>query len=76
VIASGGDDHAVCLWDTYTGQLFTKLDGHHAAIVGVEFSSDGSMLMSSDRDGVTLTWDLVPVLEEGEAVDKAKCLLQ
>jgi WD40 repeat protein len=76
VIASGGDDNSVMLWDASTGKLEAKMDVHKAAVIGVRFSGDGSMVMSADRMGVAHGWDLIPAFEQSGDGDRSKCVLQ
>lgn len=75
VIASGGDDNSIMLWDASTGKLEAKMEGHRAAVISVRFSADGSMIMSADRNGVSHGWDLIPAFEQSGA-DRSKCVLQ
>src|SRR5262249_36517269 len=64
LLATGGHDHAVRLWEAATGKpLATKL-GHTWHITSVGFSPDGKTLMSSSGDfishrgGETKLWDV------------------
>ena len=42
MLASGGDDQTVRLWDTHTGECLRLLQGHTALMWSVCFSPDGS----------------------------------
>lgn len=53
-IASGSDDKTVKIWDALTGKLLFDLSGHGQNIKSVEFTPDGTMLVSSDSESVKL----------------------
>ena len=63
------------LWDTYTAQTLARLENHRNEIAFVRFSSDGSLLLTSDRGGLSLAWDLVPAFDQA-AIDRSKCSIQ
>ncbi|NHC16327.1 TIR domain-containing protein [Motilibacter deserti] len=46
LLASGGDDSTVRLWDTASRTQVAKLEGHDSAVLAVAFSPDGSTLAS------------------------------
>lgn len=58
VIASGGVDHIVKVWDIRTGSLLTKLEGHTYPVLTLAFSPDGSQLVSGSGDTTLIVWDL------------------
>lgn len=47
ILATGGDDHDVKLWDVATGNLLRTLRGHAWAVWGLAFSPDGRRLASA-----------------------------
>ncbi|WP_119071481.1 nSTAND1 domain-containing NTPase [Aggregatilinea lenta] len=47
----------VQLWDLERGQLVRTYDGHTQRVQNVEFSPDGSMILSASSDGTAILWD-------------------
>lgn len=58
MLASGGLDGAVILWDANTGEEKMRLEGHMGGVASVCFSPDGKMLASGFRDGTIVVWDV------------------
>ena len=59
ILASGGDDGTVRLWNPETGVNFAVLRGHTARLTSVKFSPDGiTLATSSNRDGTVRIWDV------------------
>jgi len=58
LLASGGDDGAVRIWDAADGALVRELTGHRGVVTGVAFSPDGERLASSSRDDQTRVWEV------------------
>ncbi|RYE94277.1 MAG: hypothetical protein EOO77_44375, partial [Oxalobacteraceae bacterium] len=60
LIASGGGDHKVKLWDMATGILLQDVSGdlHTGEVENVAFSPNGKTLASVSRDGTLRTWNL------------------
>ncbi|MCR9296955.1 MAG: hypothetical protein NXI32_29960, partial [bacterium] len=55
-LATGSSDKTIKLWDSETGQLLATLRGHTGKIEGLNWSPDGSYLISHADDGVKI-WD-------------------
>jgi WD40 repeat protein len=60
LVASGGSDRAVCLWNLCTGLRQIELKGHNASVSSVRFDADGTRVASSSRDGSIRIWHLLP----------------
>lgn len=58
LIATGGGDWNVRLWNAGTGSLVVTLPGHTAAVNSIEFGPDGSQLVSGSDDDTAIVWDL------------------
>ena len=57
LLASGGDDRTIRVWDVATGRLLATMTGHSQKIFTVTFSPDGSRIVSSGNDQVIRFWD-------------------
>jgi hypothetical protein len=58
LLASGGDDNQVRIWDVATGQLLYTLVGHTAKVWTVAFSQTLPLLASGSDDGQIKLWDV------------------
>jgi WD40 repeat protein len=58
VLATGGRDKAVILWDAATGQVLQSLRNHGTWIRAVRFSPDGGQLASLEYIGDIKLWSL------------------
>jgi hypothetical protein len=50
LVASGGDDNSIHLWDTSTGEVAQVLRGHGNAVRSVAFSPDGQFVLSGGQE--------------------------
>ncbi|KAF3903391.1 Beta-TrCP [Dactylellina cionopaga] len=75
-LASGADDTKIIVWDLNTRKAVKTLEGHNSVVRGLDWSVDGSILVSGGRDAVFIIWETkdwsargqVPVLETLETV--------
>src|SRR5207244_3628594 len=58
VIATGGQDGTVCLWEIATGRKLRQLLGMQSEVGALIFSSDGKDISGAERGGGALrTWE-------------------
>ena len=60
VLASGGKDGTIRLWNVRAGELLHTLSGHTAWVYSLAFSPEGKFIASGSRDGTVLLWN-VPI---------------
>lgn len=58
MLATGGDDFAVRLWDAITGRELAKLTGKGKQVTGLAFSPDGKHIAMGDGSGTIKIWRL------------------
>lgn len=58
LVATGGADNRILLWNAVTGEITRQLQGHNGAIRSLAFSSDGRWLLSGANDNVAILWDM------------------
>ncbi|MEU1825808.1 trypsin-like serine protease [Streptomyces abikoensis] len=58
VLATGGADRTVRLWDTATGEARGTLEGHTDIVSSVAFGPDGRTLATGGADGSARLWDM------------------
>lgn len=58
LLAIGGKDTLVEIWNTETGGLVQTLRGHGSDVASMAFGADGNTLLTGDFDGAALLWDL------------------
>jgi periodic tryptophan protein 2 len=59
VLATGGDDGKVKLWNTTTGFCFVTFTNHTAPVTACHWSGVGNVLLTSSMDGTVRAFDLV-----------------
>ncbi len=53
-------DHTISIWETSGGQqAMRRLRGDEKTVTAVQFSSDGSQLLSASEDGTLRLWDVL-----------------
>jgi len=57
VLATGGDDDSVALIDLRSGEI-VSLRGHPTAVFNLAFGPEGRVLVSGDRGGNLMLWDV------------------
>ena len=57
LIASGGYDESVRIWDVQSRKCIRVLPAHSDPVTGVAFSLDGTLIVSCSFDGLIRIWD-------------------
>lgn len=57
LLATGGEDALVTIWDIDSGHRLLTLSGHSAAVTSLAASQDGARLASGSRDHTVRIWD-------------------
>ncbi|GAA6036694.1 hypothetical protein JCM8097_003432 [Rhodosporidiobolus ruineniae] len=57
LVASGGMDETVRVWDVQRGKCLRVLPAHSEPVSAVQFSRDGTMIVSGSWDGYIRIWD-------------------
>jgi WD40 repeat protein len=58
MLATGGQDHKIRIWDVKTGKRTLELGGHSGQVNSLAFSNDGSQLASGSADGTVRLWTM------------------
>lgn len=58
LVATGGEDRTVRLWDRASGREIGLLRGHREEVLAVAFSADGKLLASAGCDRTVRVWEL------------------
>ena len=58
LVASGGNDNAVRLWDFNSGYLIADGAKHCGGVTSVSFSADNTSIVSADSNGCLMIWDV------------------
>jgi WD40 repeat protein/energy-coupling factor transporter ATP-binding protein EcfA2 len=54
--ATKGEGHTAYLWDSQTGRRIGQLSGHQSQITAVQFSLDGTYVVTASADGKVRLW--------------------
>ncbi len=57
-LATGGEDHAVCVWDAQSGRQLAALKDALQPIYAVALSPDGKIAAGAGREGIVYIWDV------------------
>lgn len=69
LIATGGADGNIYIFNTQTERELMRLTGAQHPITSLTFSSDGSILFSGEKNGTVRKWDALTGREIGDGVD-------
>ena len=58
LLASGGSDYLVTLWEPPNGEILAELSGHTGGVSCVAFNPDGSLLVSGGLDASLRLWSV------------------
>ncbi len=58
ILATGGYDKDILLWDAKTGQNIGKLSGHNGAVYDLDFDPKGKLLCSASADETVKLWNV------------------
>jgi len=75
LLAVGGDDHDINIWNMNSGKLSRKLTGHSDWIRCLAFATDGQTLASTGDDGRVLLWT-VKSGQQPREIARHHCALQ
>src|SRR4029453_6235723 len=67
-IATVSADHRAMLWDAATGKLLVTLRGHTGPISDIDFSLDGSRVITASLDRTARVWDTAVCLPAASIV--------
>jgi len=57
LIATGGVDHRILIWDVASGRIIREMHGHTDYVRDLSFSPDGFYLASASWDGTAIMWE-------------------
>jgi WD40 repeat protein len=58
MLASGGADRRIRLWNPDTGKIIYTFDGHQESVTAIEFMPNGKILISAGADRTIRFWDV------------------
>ena len=56
ILASGGQDRVVRIWDINLGEQRAELKGHEDSVTSVAFSPVGTVLATASKDKSVILW--------------------
>jgi WD40 repeat protein len=68
LLATGGEDHTIRLWNPATKEELARWKAHDANVTALAFHPDGKTLASGGSDGTLRLWDLPLIRKELAAV--------
>jgi len=57
MMATGGDDRTVIIWDPVSGKSRRTLKGHDLTVTSLAFSPDGDLLAVGSGNASVVLWD-------------------
>ena len=63
---TAGSDGLIRVWDTKTGTVLTRLEGHYADVSRIVLDSQGRTMVSEARDGMGIVWDLTDLQDRSK----------
>jgi len=64
MLATGGDDRMIRLWEIPSGRRLAQWEGHEGGVTALAFRVDGRGLVSGASDGLLKLWDLASIRRE------------
>lgn len=58
LLASGGVDNTVCIWNAASGELIHRLEGHTSEVATLGFVLNGTILATASHDCSVRLWDV------------------
>ncbi len=68
MLATGGEDRMIGLWEIPSGRPLARWEGHEGGVTALAFRVDGLGLISGSSDGLLKLWDLASIRRELAAV--------
>jgi WD40 repeat protein len=56
--AAGAGSFSITVYETFTGETYTRLKGHTGRVANVAWTRDDSILVSCSLDGAVIFWDI------------------